>query len=179
MRVRRLKRRKTPVIRATNVPGTGIGRKRHDLYANAFDQINKARAAGFYIECIAILESIISDRLEARRACLNPNDLEKHRFWTLRTASKLLSEERSDDPGIRQLYQRILDWSQSRDRAIHEMAKLGAVEQTEVWAERNGALIGTVDEGIDLARRLDRKVQALNRKDYEKHTKASLHQSDG
>ncbi len=174
MNVQPVKSKKNPIIRAANKPGSGIGKKRHELYANAFDQISKARTAGFYIECIAILESIIADRLEARRACLNPNDLEKHRFSTLRTASKLLSEERSHDSGIMQLYQHISDWSQSRDRAIHEMVKLGEVERTEKWGKRYGSLKRTVDEGLDLSRRLDRKVQALNGKDYEMRTKASI-----
>jgi hypothetical protein len=67
-------------VRAANVLGSGVGRKRQELYAKAHEQIAKARKKKFFVECIAICDSIISDRLEARRACLAPNDIAKHQF---------------------------------------------------------------------------------------------------
>jgi hypothetical protein len=129
--------RKPPVIRASNVPGSNVGKKRHDLYANAYDQIKKARDSGFLIECIAICESIIADRLEARRASLNPDDISKHRFQTAQSlAKKLPKEETLDDGEIRQLYRTVFDWCSQRNNAVHEMVKLGREAQTDEWEVR-------------------------------------------
>ena len=153
-------------IRTSNAPGSDVGKKRYHLYANAYRKIAAARAAGFYIECIAILESIIGDRLEARRACLNPNETSKHRFETLRTASKLLSEETSRGADIRRIYHDILDWSNRRNEAVHQIVKLGSKGHTASWARRYGALRRTVDRGEEIARELSRKVEALNKHDY-------------
>ena len=161
------KKKKGPVTRASNARGSDVGKRRSDLYANAYRKIAEARAAGFYIECIAILESIICDRLESRRACLNPNDTSKHRFETLRTASKLIAEESSHDADIRRIYQDILDWSNRRNEAVHQIVKLASKDHTTSWARRYGALRRTVDRGEELARAISRKVEALNKHDHE------------
>jgi hypothetical protein len=174
MKTQAVKQKKTPAIRAKNIPGSDVGKKRYDLYANAYRQIEKARAAGCYIECIAILESIIADRLEARRAALNPDDITKHRFWTLQTALKLEKEEVSDDQEIKQLYGEISTWSHERDSALHEMVKLGSVERTEEWEVRYRSLKGVVREGMRLARQVSRKVKFLNDEDYKRHAKTGL-----
>jgi hypothetical protein len=154
------------IVRAANIPGSNVGKKRHDLYAGAFNQIKEARARGFFIECIAICESIIADRLEARRACLNPIDISKHRFQTAKhLTEKLPKEETSDDREIRQLYRRISNWCNQRNAAVHEIVKLGNQAHTNEWKSRYPALSKTVDRGIRLARQLSRKVEILNKRD--------------
>lgn len=160
-----LKRR--PVIRAANVPGSGVGMKRYDLYFNAYRQLKKARTSGFYIECIAISSSIIEDRLEARRACLNPTDVEKHRFDTLgNLARKLPNEEKPNNKEIIELYKKILDWSEKRNNAIHQVVKYGAKRHKAVWKVRYTTLEKTLDRGLKLADKIDKMVQRLNDADY-------------
>jgi hypothetical protein len=154
--------RKPPIIRAKNRPGTTVGKRRYELYANGYRQINKAYASGFYIECIAILESIIADRLEARRARVNPNDPVKHRFEVLGTLTTRLDQEDPDE-NIRSLYERISKWSVKRNAAAHQMVKLGSKTFRKKWSNRYRDLKATVDEGMVLAREISDAVKRLNR----------------
>jgi len=136
---------KTATIRAKNVPGSAVGSKRYHLYVNAFRQIEKARKQGFHIECIAILESIMADRLEARRVSLNPDEPEKHRFSTLGgLTSKLKREDKNAEMQV--VYSDIASWAEKRNRAIHEIVKLGAEQSTNTWEERYSNLADTVTE---------------------------------
>jgi hypothetical protein len=157
-------------IRAKNVPGSGVGKKRYDLYFNGFRQIEKARRQGFYLECIAILESIMADRLEARRASLNPDEPEKHRFSMLgNLTSKLKIEDK--DLGIQGVYSEIAVWADKRNRAIHQMVKLGDEESTKTWEDRYAELEPTVEEGTELVERLSAKVKRLNQDDHKRRAK--------
>ena len=159
------KKRKT-IARATNDRQSAVGYKRYFLYNHAYRQIEKAKAGGFYIECIAILDSIISDRLESRRACINPEDDSKHVFGTLGQLSRnLLDEETADDPGIHKLYKRIITWSEKRNTAMHQAVKYGANKSRSAWNARYKSMRRTVDSGHKLAREISDKVESLNRKD--------------
>jgi len=155
-----------PVTRASNVPGSDVGKKRYDLYSNAYRKIAESKATAFYIECVAILESIIADRLESRRACLHPTVPDKHRFETLRTASRLICEETSTDQEIKRIYHDITDWKTERNEAVHQIVKLGDEHSTTSWNGRYAELRETVDRGEKLARAISRKVKALNKRDY-------------
>jgi hypothetical protein len=145
-------------IRAKNVPGSGVGKKRYDLYFNGFRQIEKARRQGFYLECIAILES------------LNPDEPEKHRFSMLgNLTSKLKIEDK--DLGIQGVYSEIAVWADKRNRAIHQMVKLGDEESTKTWEDRYAELEPTVEEGTELVERLSAKVKRLNQDDHKRRAK--------
>jgi hypothetical protein len=99
---------------------------------------------------------------------LNPNDASKHRFQTARhLTGKLPKEENSNDNEIRPLYQKISDWCDRRNEAVHEMVKLGRATHTDEWKIRYPALLETVDRGIKLARQITKKVEDLNKHDYE------------
>lgn len=155
--------KKAPTIRAANVPGSGVGTKRYALYRNAYEKIAEALAKGFYIECIAICESIISDRLEARRACLHPADITKHRFDNLgNLTAKLWVEEKSTDPLVKALYKDIDDWREKRNSAVHEIVKQGGTEAMSDWLARYRSLKSTAQEGVKLCRKVSKIVQKLN-----------------
>ena len=159
-------------LRALNIPGSGVGKKRHDLYANAHAQIAKARARGFFIECIAVCASIIEDRLESRRQCVYYEDLSKHNFATLGELLKALPKVgSSDDKEIKPLYTKIRKWSYKRNRAIHQMVKYGAERHRAVWKVRYKALRKTLDDGIELARQISQKVEHLNDSDKKHRAK--------
>ena len=156
--------KKKAIIRAKNVPGSAVGTKRYRLYFSAFRQIEKARKQGFHIECIALLESILADRLEARRASLNPNEPDKHRFSTFGKLIPMLKKE-DQDPGIQAVYAQIAAWAEKRNMAVHEMVKLGDENSTKAWEERYADLEDTVAEGTKLVEALSAKVKRLNRDD--------------
>ena len=98
-----------------------------------------------YIECVAILESIIADRLEARRAWLKPNELDKHKFDTLgNLTSKLQMED--VDADIKSVYSEIIAWAAKRNTAVRQIVKLGSKTFRKKWSNRYRDLKGTVDE---------------------------------
>ena len=43
----------------------GVGQSRYETYKATIERINKAMDSGFYVEAIALCESIIADRLES------------------------------------------------------------------------------------------------------------------
>jgi hypothetical protein len=153
---------KLSITRAKNRPGTTVGKRRYELYANGYKQIKKAYVGGFYIECIAILESMIADRLEARRAWLNPNELDKHRFDMLGNLTSKLRRE-DEDTGIKNIYSKIAAWADKRNMAVHQIVKLGSKTFRKRWSSRYEGLKGTVDEGRVLAREISDAVKRLNR----------------
>ena len=102
------KTQKYRIARATNIPGSNVGKKRHDLYANAYQQIKNARARGFLIECIALCASIIEDRLEARRQCVYYEEPSKHSFAPLGELLNTLPKAgSSDDKQMIRIYSKI------------------------------------------------------------------------
>jgi hypothetical protein len=44
----------------------GVAQNRHEIYVKAFEHYSLAMDQGFYLEAIAIIESIIADRMESR-----------------------------------------------------------------------------------------------------------------
>ena len=156
------KKKRPGITRAANTPGSGVGKKRHLLYAGAYRQIERARARGFYIEAIAICESIIADRLEARRACLNPDDSSKRRFDTLGHLTSILQSEETAGDDIKRLYKELAAWGKRRNEAVHMMLKLGSEYSAKAWDARYKDLRKTMERGIELSRSISRQVEALN-----------------
>ena len=168
------KAQKYRIARATNIPGSNVGKKRHDLYANAYQQIKNARARGFLIECIALCASIIEDRLEARRQCVYNEDPSKHSFAPLGELLNTLPKAgSSDDKQMIRIYSKIKKWRYRRNRAMHEMVKYGAETRKSVWKVRYKALQRTLDEGLVIASQISQKVEVLNRRDWTTRTKVT------
>ena len=61
---------KKPKYRADGGPENSNGEKRRELYSKAIRKAKSAHKNRFFIEAISIWESIIADRLEARRQYL-------------------------------------------------------------------------------------------------------------
>ena len=58
-------------VRAQSV-GTQLGTNRYQRYCAAFDHLEQAYASGYPLEAIAILDSLIGNRMESRRRYLQP-----------------------------------------------------------------------------------------------------------
>ena len=116
--------------RAINIdPKSKIGQDRKDLYASGWKRINEAIKDEYYLEAIALLESIISDRLEARIGILT--DQKRTGFISLEGNLRLLFDEKQKCPEAKetdskaiQLYREIDNWRINRNEALHEMMKL-------------------------------------------------------
>ena len=63
-------RAKTKRERAIAIPHAGVGMTRYQLYRKAWGRVESATEAGYYLEAITLLESILTDRLESRASYL-------------------------------------------------------------------------------------------------------------
>lgn len=152
--------------RAINVPGNDVGKRRQRIYAAGARRLKEAMDAGFHIEAIALCESLLSDRLESRRAWLGRQHESKREFGTLgRLATKLLGQHSKEagDPieANNLIYEDCVKWADARNKAIHEMFKLAEGGESD-WDLRYAALETVADRGLKLTRRLSAAVKKSN-----------------
>ena len=145
--------------RALAIPGTEVGRRRQELYKGAYARINDAMAAGYYLEAIALTESLLSDRLESRASYLRGRD------FGFRTLGDLIKEHRriENDATLKTMVVgEVGQWAKARNTALHEIAKLAAGD-ARTWSERIAELAPTAKQGLALLRRLNEHVRKLKK----------------
>lgn len=111
----------TTRTRAIAMPGTRVGDARYHLYREAFAHANRAIEERFYLEAITVTESLLADRLESRASYLLKRDFG---FKTLENLIRKLSEIETDQTLKDIINKDVVSWKASRNRALHEMAKL-------------------------------------------------------
>ena len=96
--------------------GAGLARKQ--LWAPAKRRLKRAISQGFWLEAVALEESMITDRLESMLAL----EAEPRGGFTLEGALREVSKSyrSEDDPA---LWARVRAWKEQRNRALHEMVK--------------------------------------------------------
>ena len=149
-----------------NGPNSTVGQYRRETYEYCISQYNRAIDCGFYIEAVAIAESLIMDRLEARRAFLNPDDELKQGFSGFKTLKKHLG---NDLNSIRDVIEEIRCWNEKRGEAIHQISKIKEGEFSH-WKEKYGSIRKTAKDGFDLFRKIDKLVREHNKRPENKST---------
>jgi len=129
-----------------------VGQARGDLYGKALGRAEAAFQSGFFLETIALVESLMADRLESVISLL---DGEPARFGTVGEAVHELKKRLSAVPGAQDLplFGAVTAWSRDRARWIHEFAKVPAAEDLD-WDERLEDARRTAREGLDLLRQV-------------------------
>jgi len=142
-----------------------VGRARYELYRGANRRLKQAIENGFWIEAVALCESILSDRIEARLSHLGGHEEEARKHKTL---GALVRQIKSSDPKngyeyLHSIYQEVGEWNTARNSAIHRAVKISEGEEFRSWNERYNELEETATNGVDLVRRLSgdlRKIKA-------------------
>jgi hypothetical protein len=143
--------------RAIAHPGSQTAKMRAEMYRAAFARINEATKAGFHLEAITIVESIVADRLESRLTQIIGKDFSFQHLGSLITKARQVEE----DPILYALIDKDLDnWRKSRNKALHEMAKI-ATGDTTTWADRVAGLVPISKDGLALLRKVDKRIRAL------------------
>lgn len=94
---------------------------RGKMYKRAFSHIKHASDAGHYLESIAIIESLISDRLESRLSFL----LQKNFGFHTLGASIQIASRVEPDPELRAIIlEGVNEWGRKRNAALFERAKM-------------------------------------------------------
>lgn len=105
----------------------GLGNRRYERYCGAFDRVQHCVEAGYFLEAIAILDSLIWDRLSSRLGYLSGKliDVDKN-LGTI--CSQLVGDHGEGgcehDSGFRDAVSTIRKWLERRNTAVHATAKV-------------------------------------------------------
>ena len=126
------------------------GHKRYEVYKAVLDQYKKSVEAGFYLEAITLMESIITDRLESKLIFSGLISKEEA-FRTLDNCLKKLKNHFEILPS--DLIDALSAWKDERNRALHEMAKIEEGDET-TFDQRYSSLKAVAEDGHGLFKRL-------------------------
>ena len=127
------------------------------LQENARRRIEHSIENGFFCEAIAILESIIADRLESRLSWLKKSN---SGFRTLGGFREL--KELESDGALRIILRHVEAWARRRNVALHEMVKVERGVLHRSWEVRMVEAERTARDGYELAKHLYHRLADLN-----------------
>lgn len=133
---------------------TEVGKVRGDLYRRALDRASVAHAQGFDLEAIALVESLMADRLESVLSLIAGQPA---RFGTVGEAAREL--DKPHNLLERELLEDVILWSHDRARWLHEFAKVPDGDDV-TWEDRLADASRVASEGLAL---LNRVSVATNR----------------
>jgi hypothetical protein len=150
--------------RAINAGPKSIpAQSRKSLYIKAISRINNAIEHRYPLEAIALIESMIADRLEARLACLFKQDPDKRKFSTLgKLTDELCGKKSKDSDEAKAVYENVAKWANRRNEALHQMVKLAEGDAKD-WQMKIEEAQATAAAGLLLFRELDAVVRELNK----------------
>ena len=134
-----------------------VGKTRQTLYKKVFACIKEASENGFYLEAIALEESVLCDRLESIAGRdSSDSSIKKEKYMTVGkflTTKNLQKELKEHIP--ESLFDKIKVWWENRNKVIHGMAKFTDVEGANWENKMNRAHI-CAENGIKLVREIDK-----------------------
>jgi hypothetical protein len=150
--------KKRAFVQATN---DEVGQARMQLIKKALDKIEAAKNQGFYLEAIAILESLIADRLESLISIVD----KETGFQTLGSSIKKLKAigSKFDKSFMKFIKNKLNPWRDNRNKALHEMVKLEANNLHE-WEARYAKLEEEIGKGYKIFRRIDKEITIQRKK---------------
>jgi dsRNA-specific ribonuclease len=119
-----------------------------------------ARENGYWLEVIAICDSIIGDRFEALVAAIK-NQVESGR--KLRTISQIIKNHGPEivKTGFPQsVIDELVVWVDQRNRFMHEIVKIRENEISS-WADRIKLAEETAETGIKHSRKIDKITRSI------------------
>ncbi|MHB1156630.1 MAG: hypothetical protein ACYC26_07310 [Phycisphaerales bacterium] len=145
-----------------NDPKNEIGPQRYKLYRCAHERIAEAIKKGFYLEAIALSESIISDRLEARRAWRNEQTPKAREFGTVGRLAANRMGDLKEPPEMKEICKEVQAWAKTRNIALHQIVKVAEGDSTP-WEVRYENAKRSAIDGLRLCKRVSNIVQRLNK----------------
>lgn len=120
-----------------------LGKSKQQLYKFAHSRVQSSIRKGSHIEAIALLESIMSDRIESAISSVTRLPVSASSLGSLfKSLDKLIPAEDN-------LTALVWDWNKSRGLVIHQMVKL-TNDYNSTWAERVKFAKITAQEGLIL-----------------------------
>jgi len=155
-----MKNKKPAKHRKINTIGSQVGKHRENLYKEAYHRINSAKEHGYWLEVIAICDSIIGDRFEALVAAIK-NQIDSGRKF--RTISQIIENH---GPKIvkngfpQSVIDELEEWVDHRNRFMHEIVKVRDNEISS-WEDRIKLAKETAETGIKHSRKIDKITRPI------------------
>jgi hypothetical protein len=141
---------------------SAVGQERRGIYASAWMAIKHAADQKCWLEVIALSESIIADRLEARIAHIGKQSEESRKIRTASQSASHLLRDSSLPLDDRHMLESVKAWSKLRNASIHELAKV--IDGSSVnWEQRWLAAQDAATAGMKLARLISRSIKNKNK----------------
>lgn len=144
--------------------GSKAAETRQELFRLGAGHIAQAIKDGYFIEAIAIIESWIADRLEAHLSYVNREPCE---FLTLERAIKRIEKLDTDEELKRLVVEDLNLWKNQRNKAVHELMKIQHGNYS-TFRERIAASREPAQSGMELFRKIDRRINELRKEKAEK-----------
>ena len=145
-----------PKVRLPGQKGSEQNKRREELYARGFDQIRNAYDKGFFIECVTIIDSMITDRLEAYvQFLLHGEDKQfvaESLFNAMKSFGSVTKEKGVRDEDFKQMNKMIESWVPKRNYAVHNFVIVRQDSLDESADIRLQNLKDAADEGLLLVR---------------------------
>jgi hypothetical protein len=126
------------------------------LLRSAYERLTRAKKLGSHIEVVAILETLLSDRLEVLDSIMSGS------INQVDTLGRLLARVKKYDAIPERLLSELLIWSKSRNLAVHQLVKITNANEADF--NRRIAYIRSVgQEGEILLSELKRLVDKVAR----------------
>ncbi len=139
-----------------------VGKARYELIKNAIGRVLQSQKEGYYLEAIAILESLIADRLES---ALSDSENKSIGFKNLGTLIDFAKKSSQLDSEIKQVTVNDLDtWRVTRNVALHQMVKLETGNLHD-WDGRYNELEEQVQNGIEIFKKISNRIRKIRREE--------------
>lgn len=146
-----------PKIRAKSF---GVfGKEKHKIIKSVMSRYNTAMEHNFHLEATALIESLISDRLESRLAQLTNNNIT---FDTLGNLLIKLRKIEEDVILIEIMNKQINQWCGERNSTIHQAAKI-ELNQKKDWNEFLKLAEKTAKNGRKIFDKYNSQLQKIRR----------------
>ena len=146
-----------------NVGTPGVAQNRFEIFKEVISRYNQSMQDQYYLEAIALCESLITDRMESRLGELKNADVE---FGTLSNLKDQLLgfkgyPKLETDAILEKLYNKICStWAGERNKAIHQSAKISKAS-TKDWNAFLSEAKKTAEDGMKYFRELDKQLTKL------------------
>lgn len=146
-----------------NINTPGVAQNRYDILKEVISRYKDAMKNGYYLEAVALCESLITDRMESRYGELTKVDPE---FNTLSGLRNLLNGNKNQpkvetDPTLENIYNLICNtWASERNKAVHQAAKISKASP-KVWSAFLSDAKKAAEDGMKYFRELDKQLKKL------------------
>lgn len=143
-------------IRAIAGLDNNIGADRSNLFSKVIDRINDSISNGYFLEAIALLESLITDRLESRLSFILSKNVGVGFVSIVKLTNDIKANELQDE--VRSICDDIRLWIKDRNTCIHQVAKID-INKNQSWGRQMEFCKSTADKGLILFRKVDKAIR--------------------